>query len=131
MIAGLDHIALPMEDVEAMLAFYEGLGAHIIEEVPGFLHAVYLGVNKVNLHTPDAWQSPKFRLRGPVASPGCGDLCLVWQGSDEALLELLGSIKAELIEGPVERIGGRQQSGTSFYVRDPDRNLVEFIRYDS
>jgi catechol 2,3-dioxygenase-like lactoylglutathione lyase family enzyme len=39
---------------------------------------------------------------------------------------------AEIIEGPVQREGGRDRGtaiGTSVYVRDPDRNLLEFIIY--
>jgi catechol 2,3-dioxygenase-like lactoylglutathione lyase family enzyme len=41
----------------------------------------------------------------------------------------LDQAKAEIIEGPVERQGGRQTSGTSVYLRDPDGNLLEFIIY--
>lgn len=39
---------------------------------------------------------------------------------------------AEVIEGPVERRGGRdggRARGTSLYVRDPDANLLEFMIY--
>ncbi len=129
MIKGIDHIALPMQNVEAMLAFYTGIGANIREEVPGFLHSAYLGSNKINLHLPAAWQSEKFTLRGPAAQPGCGDLCLVWQGRLETLLSILAEVHAEVIEGPVDRIGGTAKSGTSVYIRDPDSNLIEFIIY--
>ena len=34
----------------------------------------------------------------------------------------------EVIEGPVERYGGRGR-GTSVYFRDPDGSLLEFISY--
>jgi catechol 2,3-dioxygenase-like lactoylglutathione lyase family enzyme len=129
MIEGLDHVALPMGEVAAMLAFYRGLGADVREEVPGLLHSAYLGRNKINLHLPSAWQSGKFDLRGPAAQPGCGDLCFVWNGTQQALHEMLTGLDAEIIEGPVERLGGRQTSGTSVYIRDPDCNLLEFIVY--
>ncbi len=39
---------------------------------------------------------------------------------------------ARVIEGPVERDGGRdggRAKGTSLYVRDPDANLLEFMIY--
>ena len=39
MIERIDHAALPMQNVEAMLRFYQGIGAEIREEVPGILHA--------------------------------------------------------------------------------------------
>jgi catechol 2,3-dioxygenase-like lactoylglutathione lyase family enzyme len=32
-------------------------------------------------------------------------------------------------EGPVARRGGRRADAISVYVRDPDGNLVEFMRY--
>ncbi len=38
----------------------------------------------------------------------------------------------KIIEGPVERMGGRDNGrakGTSLYVRDPDSNLLEFMIY--
>ncbi len=59
--------------------------------------------------------------------PPCGDLCFVWDGSAEALAALLDRAGADVVEGPVERQGGRRAAGSSVYVRDPDGNLLEFI----
>jgi len=53
----------------------------------------------------------------------------VWGGSSGELAGVLERAGAEVIEGPVERQGGRQVAGTSVYVRDPDGNLLEFIVY--
>jgi catechol 2,3-dioxygenase-like lactoylglutathione lyase family enzyme len=36
---------------------------------------------------------------------------------------------AKIVEGPVERQGGRKQAGISTYIRDPDGNLLEFMIY--
>ncbi len=130
MITGLDHVAIPMQQVDEMVAFYASLGAEVVEEIPGFLHAAYLGSNKINLHTPAAWQSTKFTLRGPAALPGCGDFCFVWAGAFSDLTAHLEAQGIALIEGPVERKGGRRCSGTSVYIRDPDQNLLEFIVYE-
>jgi catechol 2,3-dioxygenase-like lactoylglutathione lyase family enzyme len=129
MIKGLDHVALPMQNVDAMLGFYKALGADIHEEFEGFLHSAYLGSNKINLHTPRAWQSDKFHLRGPAAVPGCGDLCFVWEGTIDSIRALLTSIDADIIEGPIDRKGGLKEMGCSVYIRDPDQNLLEFIVY--
>ena len=129
MIAGLDHIALPLGKVEEMLAFYRAIGAEIREEVPGLVHSAYLGRSKINFHMPDLWQSTRFDLRGPEALPGSGDLCLVWTAAVDALLEILAEAEIAVIEGPVQRTGGLQVEGTSVYVRDPDDNLVEFLTY--
>jgi len=56
----------------------------------------------------------------------------VWDGTDESLRAMLDHADAKIIEGPVERMGGRntgRAKGTSLYVRDPDSNLLEFMIY--
>jgi catechol 2,3-dioxygenase-like lactoylglutathione lyase family enzyme len=66
--------------------------------------------------------------------PGCGDFCFVWEGSVESLRTTLDQAGAKIIEGPIERQGGRdggRAKGTSLYVRDPDSNLLEFIIYSN
>jgi catechol 2,3-dioxygenase-like lactoylglutathione lyase family enzyme len=78
------------------------------------------------------WQSGTFTLRGPSAQPGCGDFCFVWSADAKALRQVLDRAGAVIEEGPVERIGGRDRGrarGSSFYTRDPDGNLLEFILY--
>jgi catechol 2,3-dioxygenase-like lactoylglutathione lyase family enzyme len=126
-VRGFDHVALPMLDTEAMTAFYRSLGLPVAETP--HLVQVYLGDQMINFHRPAVWQRDGFTLRAPAAHPPCGDLCLVWDGSAHALKALLESAGAEIIEGPVERQGGRQVGGSSTYVRDPDGNLLEFIIY--
>jgi catechol 2,3-dioxygenase-like lactoylglutathione lyase family enzyme len=125
-VLGFDHVALPMMNAEAMIAFYRSLGLPVAES--RYLVQVYLGDQMINFHRPDVWQGD-FSLRAASASPPCGDLCLVWEGSQEALEELLVRAEVEIIEGPVERQGGRRLVASSVYVRDPDGNLIEFITY--
>jgi catechol 2,3-dioxygenase-like lactoylglutathione lyase family enzyme len=127
MISGLDHVAIPVADMEAMLNFYRQLGFGVDDTLAPVLYAVTFGANKINFHSPGLWQSGKFDLRGPAAKPGCGDFCFVWEGGESELEDLLKG--DEIIEGPVERVGGRNQNGCSRYVRDPDGNLLEFIVY--
>lgn len=127
MIGGLDHVAIPVGDMEAMLNFYRRLGFGVDESIAPNLYAVTFGANKINFHSPKLWQSGQFDLRGPTAQPGCGDFCFIWDGTAGELEALLESI--EIIEGPVDRIGGRNQQGQSRYVRDPDGNLLEFMIY--
>jgi catechol 2,3-dioxygenase-like lactoylglutathione lyase family enzyme len=138
-IAGLDHVALPAADPEAMLRFYRALGfegpepeAWRASGVP--FASVCCGDQKINLHAPALWQNPRFHLRGASARPGCGDLCFVWSGGQDALLARLREAGARVEEGPVQREGGRDRGrarGTSLYARDPDGNLLEFIMYPS
>ena len=127
-IAGFDHVALPMQNTEAMLAFYRALGLQMVENAQAV--SVYVGNNQmINFHRPATWQREAFTLRAPAAKPPCGDLCFVWSGTSETLKAALGRANAKIEEGPVSRQGGRRAAGSSVYVRDPDGNLLEFIIY--
>jgi catechol 2,3-dioxygenase-like lactoylglutathione lyase family enzyme len=126
-IRGFDHVALPMQNTEAMLAFYRGLGLPVTESASAV--QVYIGDQMINFHRPDLWRRETFTLRAPAARPPCGDLCFVWEGGPESLKALLDRARAKVIEGPVTRQGGRKKSASSVYVRDPDGNLLEFMIY--
>jgi catechol 2,3-dioxygenase-like lactoylglutathione lyase family enzyme len=126
-IAGIDHASLPMQNTDAMLAFYRSLGLDIAENP--FAVSVYVGHQMINFHRPATWQRNEVTLRAPAAEPPCGDLCFEWDGSPESLRALLDDAGAEVIEGPVERQGGRRAEASSVYVRDPDGNLLEFMIY--
>tara|TARA_B100000519_G_scaffold141178_1_gene122409 strand:- start:619 stop:1023 length:405 start_codon:yes stop_codon:yes gene_type:complete len=131
-VAEFDHAAIPVADIEAMLSFYSALGFRTNRDLAPLLYSVHFGNNKINFHDPSLWQSGRFDLRGPNAKPGCGDFCFVWSGSPQDLTATLSRAKAEVIEGPVERDGGRNDgnaTGISTYVRDPDGNLLEFMIY--
>jgi len=127
MISGIDHVSLPMQDTAAMVAFYLALGFEVVE-LPAVV-SVYCGRQMINFHCPETWQRHGFTLRAPAAAPPCGDLCFVWEGSQESLCTLLDRVGAAIEEGPVTRHGGRWIDGTSVYVRDPDGNLLEFMIY--
>ena len=126
-VAGFDHVALPMQNVDAMLAFYRGLGFQLAESPQ--VVSVYVGAQMINFHRPALWQSGSFTLRAPAAKPPCGDLCFVWDGTPAALKAMLDRAGAKVELGPVARGGGRRREGASTYVRDPDGNLLEFIIY--
>ncbi len=138
-VSGLDHVAIPAGDPEALMRFYRQLGFEIVHEAewrsgefPMF--AIACGDQKINVHDPSLWQNGRFTLRGPTAEPGCGDFCFVWDGTSESAAKAIAATGAELIEGPVGRIGGRSaglDEGVSVYCRDPDGNLVELITYSA
>src|SRR6185295_11617959 len=124
-IRGFDHVALPMQNTDAMLAFYRGLGLQISQDARAM--SVYIGNQMINFHRPAAWQIET--LRAPAAKPPCGDLCFVWDGTPASLKAMLDRAGAKIIEGPVARQGGRKAAASSVYVRDPDGNLLEFMIY--
>jgi catechol 2,3-dioxygenase-like lactoylglutathione lyase family enzyme len=126
-IRGYDHVALPMQNTGAMLAFYRALGLEVKESANAV--SVYIGEQMINFHRPAWWQNPSFTLRAGAAYPPCGDLCFVWEGTPEALKALLDRLGAKIEEGPVARQGGRKKTASSVYVRDPDGNLLEFMIY--
>jgi catechol 2,3-dioxygenase-like lactoylglutathione lyase family enzyme len=126
-IRGFDHVSLPMQQTEAMVAFYRSLGLQVAEHP--HVVSVYAGNQMINLHRPETWQKKGFTLRAPAAIPPCGDLCFVWGGSPDSLGTLLDAAGAEVVEGPVAREGGRRADASSVYVRDPDGNLLEFMIY--
>ena len=126
-VSGFDHVALPMQNTDAMVAFYRSLGFEVRENAN--LVSVYVGPQMINFHRPALWQNPSFTLRAPAARPPCGDLCFVWDGTAASLNATLGRANVKIETGPVDRAGGRQKTGSSVYTRDPDGNLLEFMIY--
>jgi catechol 2,3-dioxygenase-like lactoylglutathione lyase family enzyme len=126
-ISGIDHVSLPMQHTDTMIRFYGALGFDVEEQKA--VVSVHAGAQMINFHRPELWPREGFTLRAPAAVPPCGDLCFVWNGSAEALRARVESAGATIEEGPVERVGGRRETASSIYVRDPDGNLLEFITY--
>jgi len=126
-VRGFDHVALPMQNTDAMLAFYRGLGFQVTEGANAC--SVYIGDQMINFHRPAWWQNAAFTLRAPAAKPPCGDLCFVWDGTAAQLQVMLDRAGAKIVEGPVARQGGRKKAASSVYIRDPDGNLLEFMIY--
>jgi catechol 2,3-dioxygenase-like lactoylglutathione lyase family enzyme len=128
-VSGFDHVAVPMQNVDAMVAFYRRLGFQMTENDNAV--SVYIGSNMINFHRPARWQDPSFTTRAPAAKPPCGDFCFVWDGTAAALKTWLQNAGVKVELGPVDRAGGRRKTGSSTYVRDPDGNLLEFMIYAS
>ena len=126
-VRGFDHVALPMQNTDALLAFYRGLGFEVRESAAAC--SVYIGSQMINFHRPSRWQDASFTLRAPAAKPPCGDLCFVWDGTAAYLNAWLHGANVTVVEGPVPRQGGRKAGASSVYVRDPDGNLLEFMIY--
>jgi catechol 2,3-dioxygenase-like lactoylglutathione lyase family enzyme len=128
-VGQLDHVAVPMQNVEAMIAFYRTLG-FVVREGASIV-SVHFADQKINFHRPTLWQRETFTLRASAAEPPCGDFCWVWNGSESELRAAIQRTGAA-IETEGQRDGGREGGdavGQSIYIRDPDANLLEFIRY--
>jgi catechol 2,3-dioxygenase-like lactoylglutathione lyase family enzyme len=128
-VGQLDHVAVPMRNVEAMIAFYRSLGFAVREGAS--IVSVHFADQKINFHRPVLWQRETFTLRASAAEPPCGDFCWVWNGTEAELRAAIQRTGAA-IETEGQRDGGRDGGnavGQSIYIRDPDANLLEFIRY--
>ena len=126
----IDHVAMPVSDIERSVEFYgRALGAQPIDlekwragKWP--IVSISFGRQKFNLHPA----ANDFTLKAAHPAVGGGDYCFVWEGTPESAIEHLKRQQIQIIEGPVTRIGGRGK-GVSVYFRDPDGNLLELISY--
>jgi catechol 2,3-dioxygenase-like lactoylglutathione lyase family enzyme len=106
------------------LEFYSRvLGMHAIqfkgkEGTPRI--ALTFGSQKINLHEA----GKEFEPKAQTPTPGSADLCLITKIELEQAMDYVRSCKVEIIEGPVERTGATKKL-LSFYIRDPDQNLIE------
>ena len=122
--AKLDHCVIHVSDWEISNTFYRDvLGAELVPRESGWSYR--FGDEQLNLHGPGVSPVPVARL--PV-QPGNSDLCFEWPGPIDEAREHLERNGVEVEMGPVERSGARG-TGTSFYFRDPDGSLLEFISY--
>lgn len=82
--------------------------------------ALTFGQQKINLHEVGS----AFEPRENTATPGSADLCLITETDLAQAIAYVQSCDVEIIAGPVERSGASGKL-LSFYIRDPDLNLLE------
>lgn len=133
-VTSFDHVAIPTMKPRELIEFYGCLGFDLPDldsldkrRAPAF--EIRFGSQKINVHLPVLWQRQDFDLRRHTARPGCGDICFVWEGSEDDLRSRLTEANTEVLIGPVAMLGA-QGAAASIYVRDPDGNLLEFMFYD-
>lgn len=123
-IASLDHLVLTVADMEATIAFYEGvlgMASEVFHPADGTRRvALTFGVQKINLHKAGAEFEPKAKT--PL--PGSADLCFLTQTPLTEWQTHLSAQGVAVLLGPVPRIGATGPL-TSIYIRDPDGNLIE------
>lgn len=123
MIDRLDHLVLTVADIDRTVRFYGALGMR--HEVFGDgRHSMRFGTSKINLHQVDRTFEPK----AASPTPGSADLCFIVDVEIEEVRLRLEEGGIAVVEGPVARTGALG-SIVSYYVRDPDDNLVELSVY--
>lgn len=123
-VTGFDHLVLTVASIERTVEFYErvlGMAREVFG--PERRTALRFGPHKINLHQ----HGREFEPRSAKPTPGSADLCFLVEGFD-GILDHLADVGVPVLEGPVERIGARGPM-VSYYLRDPDMNLIELSQY--
>lgn len=131
MFKSLDHIVFTVKDIATTTKFYSTvLGLKISTFSPEVdpntvRYAIHYGSQKINLHQA----GKEFELKAKYPAPGTQDVCFVLN-DDITLEQAMARMKEHNIpiEGPVNTTGALGPF-KSFYIRDPDGNLVELAKY--
>ena len=119
-IRSIDHLVLTVEDIDSTVAFYTSVLGMQQREFSGGRIALFFGSQKINLHRKGEELSP--HAQHPTG--GSADICLLTETPLEQAMREVESRGVSIIEGPVRRSGARGGI-LSFYLRDPDGNLIE------
>lgn len=128
MIAGFDHIAITVADLDATCRFYADVLDAVVEEtytVEGrvVVKRVRIGAAVFNVHQ----HGNGIELVARCPTPGSADICLRWEGSSDAAKHHLESRNVAIAEGPSPRTTSDGKAGSSVYFLDPDGNLIELM----
>lgn len=122
-ISHLDHLVITTKNLEECLHFYHDLLGMETEEKDG-RYALHFGNEKINIHTKPA----EFLPAAENPTEGSLDLCLVVKEPLSEVYEELQRKDAPFVTGIVIRNGAKGEM-ESFYLRDPDGNLIEISAY--
>ncbi|NOX88307.1 MAG: VOC family protein [Calditrichaeota bacterium] len=122
-ISHIDHIVLTVKNVQETVDFYQTVLGMTEERFGDGRVALKFGNQKINLHE----YRNEFEPKAIRPTPGSADLCFIIEGKLEDSIAHVKEKGVQIIEGPVKRTGAIG-SITSFYFRDPDRNLIEIAK---
>jgi catechol 2,3-dioxygenase-like lactoylglutathione lyase family enzyme len=123
-VIDIDHLVLTVACIERTADFYERvLGMKHIVFGERRRSALMFGDRKINLHEAGA----EFAPRAARPWTGSADLCFLVDDL-EAVEAHLAACNVAVIEGPGPRSGARGAI-SSYYIRDPDGNLIELSQY--
>ena len=119
-VSQLDHLVLTVKDIDKTKEFYQSvLGMKVTFYNQGRV-ALSFGEMKINLHL----YGNEFDPKSGLPTPGSADLCFITETPLHEAVAHVRRCNIDIEEGPVERTGA---TGAiySFYIRDPDQNLLE------
>ena len=129
-ISDLDHVVLNVADVERSLAFYAGVLGLQAERLEAFRRGeVKFPSVRINAGTIIDLFPPSMHANG-AAGQNMNHLCFACAlppGQLQHELERSGIA----IEETMQQNFGARGLATSYYVRDPDANLIEIRSYEA
>ena len=124
-IKGINHVGIRVTNLDSAREFYESLGFNIIigpvgpEPIAVMEHPS--GVNLNFILNADSAISNNILMDIPDRHPGYTHIAL--DVSDiKPVLERIKTLGIEITEGPITMPDG----GSMFFIRDQDRNVIEF-----
>lgn len=120
----IDHFVLTCSDVGATCDFYQRvLGMKVVTFGEG-RKALQFGRQKINLHQ----RGQEIEPNASVATAGSADFCLISALPLDVALAHVRAAGVSIELEPSPRTGATGPI-RSFYIRDPDGNLVEISTY--
>ena len=118
---GIDHAVLRVTDIKRSLDFYVGVLGMSLERIieDAGIYQLRCGRNMVDLCVLPAGASLAQRTER-----GIDHLCLMVRGDMNEIVEYLAQHKVEAAS-PVRELYGATGFGTSLYILDPDRYVIE------
>jgi catechol 2,3-dioxygenase-like lactoylglutathione lyase family enzyme len=123
-LARLDHLVLTVASIDETVRFYTNVLGMTEVVFGNGRRALSFGQQKLNLHQAGHELEPMAAR----PTPGSADICLIADADAATIAAWLHERGVSVEEGPVVRTGALGPM-TSFYFRDPDRNLVELATY--
>jgi len=123
-ITQLDHLVLTVKDIDKTIDFYETVLGMQKESFGEGRTALLFGKQKINLHE----YGKEFEPKAHLAVPGSEDLCFITETPLAEAMQQALKQGVDIIEGPITRTGANGAI-ESFYIRDPDLNLIEVSNY--
>ena len=124
MISSLDHLVLTVKSIDRTIEFYTTTLGMKKESFGNGRVALKFGAQKINLHQ----LGQEFEPKAALPTPGSADICLITELPIEQALKQVQSRGGVVLNGIVPRTGAAGPI-QSFYLRDPDQNLIEVSSY--
>ncbi|MCD2195987.1 VOC family protein [Actinomycetospora endophytica] len=118
------HLAIPARDLDEAYEFYvEGLGCKLARRYDDRITLDFFG-DQVVCHLSDAWE------REPELYPRHFGVTFRERDDWDRLLALVHQRKLCVFAEPSERFADKVEKHSTFVLRDPSNNLLEFKHYD-